>query len=126
MRGATAQLRAKMLMMSNLKPRPEWIPTGLRLEELQGALGKSGGAMAAELEINRQNWSRYKLGIRELPIWVAVELKNRYGVGLDWLYVGDLDANKSHFNEKLAALKTKPKRAISIPPNHQSKLSRGR
>ena len=85
------------------KVRPEWAVVGERLRWLEKALGLSSNRLAIELGLNRQTWSRYRLGQRGLPISLAVEMRKRWGCSLDWLYIGEEYRNEEPLRLKLEA-----------------------
>ena len=85
------------------KVHQEWAIVGERLGWLEKALGLSGNRVAIELGLNRQTWSRYQLGQRELPISLAGEMRKRWGCSLDWLYLGEEYRNEEPLRLKLEA-----------------------
>jgi transcriptional regulator with XRE-family HTH domain len=92
------------------KVHPEWAVVGERLEWLEKALGLSGNRLAIELGLNRQTWSRYRLGQRELPIALAGEMRKRWGCSLDWLYFGEEQHNREDFRKLLSEARRKAAR----------------
>ena len=62
---------------------------GRRLRVVRLGLGKSAADMCRELGTTDRAWSQWENGKRLLDILVAIRLKERYGVTLDWLYDGD-------------------------------------
>lgn len=62
---------------------------GRRVRMTRLALDKSPADMCLEMKVSRQAWSQWENGKRLFDILVAVRLKQRYGVPLDWLYAGD-------------------------------------
>jgi transcriptional regulator with XRE-family HTH domain len=83
--------------------KPEWAAVGKRLRQIEIAEGKNGNRIADELGISRQSWSKYKNGKRELPIWIAAELRKLYGVSLEWLFLDEFHRNSDEFKQRLAA-----------------------
>lgn len=69
--------------------RPERI--GHRLMLLREALGLKSAEMADLLGINRTYWSRFEGGKRAITEPVAALLDLRFGVSLDFLYLGKWD-----------------------------------
>jgi transcriptional regulator with XRE-family HTH domain len=86
---------------------PEWAVIGERLGLVEKALGLSGNRIASELGLNRQTWSRYRLGQRELPIALAGEMRKRWGCALDWLYLGEEQHNREDFRLLLSETRRK-------------------
>lgn len=62
---------------------------GRRLRVVRLGLGKSAADMCRELGTTDRAWSQWENGKRLLDVLVAVRLKERYGITLDWLYDGD-------------------------------------
>jgi len=79
------------------------LAVGARLRLLEKALGLSGTEICRELGIPDANWSAYKMGDNLLRPHIAMELKQRYGCALDWLYVGDETHNAPPFQAALVA-----------------------
>ena len=79
--------------------RPEAI--GQRLTLLREAVGKKPAEMADMLDIERTYWSRFEGGKRKLSDEVAVLLVERFGVTLDFLYLGRWDKLPLDLSEKL-------------------------
>jgi transcriptional regulator with XRE-family HTH domain len=86
---------------------PEWSVVGERLGWIERALGLSGSRIAGELGITRQRWSSYRLGLRELPISLAGEIRKRWGCALDWIYLGEEYHNAEGFKQQLAEARRK-------------------
>jgi len=74
---------AKTAMIDN----PEII--GERLQRLRLYEGLNQVRIAELLGIAQSAWSQYEKGSRRLTIDVAGQLVDRFGVTLDWLYMGD-------------------------------------
>lgn len=66
--------------------RPEKV--GRRLEMLREALGLSSSQIADSLGIQRTYWSRFETGKRVVTEEVAALLCDRFGVTMDFLYLG--------------------------------------
>ena len=62
---------------------------GRRLRVARLGLGRSAADMCRELDISEQTWSQWENGKRLLDVLVAIRLKERYSITLDWLYDGD-------------------------------------
>lgn len=65
---------------------PEHI--GHRLELLRKALGLKPSEIADALGVERTYWSRFEGGRRPLTMAIAVLLVDRFGVTLDFLFLG--------------------------------------
>lgn len=63
---------------------------GLRLAQSIAAIGKKPAEIARLLEISPQRLSNYVTGRRPLDVEVALKLSARFGITLDWLYMGDI------------------------------------
>jgi transcriptional regulator with XRE-family HTH domain len=46
-------------------------------------------AFAPTIGFSAQAWSNYEQGIRTPALSEAIELKRRFGITFDWLYLGD-------------------------------------
>jgi len=65
---------------------------GLRLTAARLAVGFDVRMhLADDLEIDRSALTKYELGQRLLPDYIAVRFCDRYGITLDWLYRGRPD-----------------------------------
>ena len=62
---------------------------GRRLRVARLGLGRSAADMCRELGTTERAWSQWENGKRLLDVLVAIRLKERYGITLDWLYDGD-------------------------------------
>jgi transcriptional regulator with XRE-family HTH domain len=105
---------------------------GKRLAEVQAVLERQGlirtaKDMADLLGVSDGALSDWKNGKNELPNGIARELRQRFGCGLDWLYVDVESTNTGDFNRDLYAVrkagiaprrgrppKTPPERPFSI------------
>ncbi len=56
-----------------------------RLKELRLAAGLNQTEIAAILEMQQNQYSRYERGERELPMHLFIRLANHYNVSLDYL-----------------------------------------
>jgi transcriptional regulator with XRE-family HTH domain len=74
---------------------------GERLRLLAKAVGLTDQEIAKRLDVGRTNWSNWRRGSILLPPAVARRLKEQYGCGFDWLYLGDQSANTARFNDQL-------------------------
>ena len=57
----------------------------LRLREIREKRGFNQGYIADALNMKQQQYSRYELGVRELPMKHYIALAEFYGVSLDYL-----------------------------------------
>lgn len=64
----------------------------LRLNALLLAKGLKDADIARMFKIKPQTWNNYTQGERPLPIPIALQLAERFGITLDWLYRGDTQA----------------------------------
>lgn len=74
---------------------------GERLTLLASAVGLTNHGIAEELGVGHTNWGNWRRGDIMLPPAYARQLKEKYGCGLDWLYLGDETSNTARFNERL-------------------------
>lgn len=77
--------------MGTIRTRPpDYLRTvGRRLRVVRLALGKSAVEMCGELDATNKAWSQWENGKNLFDVLVAVRMKERYGVTLDWIYDGD-------------------------------------
>jgi transcriptional regulator with XRE-family HTH domain len=99
---------------------PEWVAVGKRLKLIELAEGKNGNQIAADLEIDRRNWSKYKKGQREFPIPLAANLKRLCGATLEWIYLGEEADLKDPFRAKLTEARRKARAPKAKPPKNGS------
>jgi transcriptional regulator with XRE-family HTH domain len=72
------------------KPKPPSDqPVARRLREVRDALGLSQEEFARGAGIEPNTYNPWETGERPLPLRGAMLLANRYGLSLDWLYLGD-------------------------------------
>lgn len=62
-----------------------------RVRDLREDNDKTQKEVAAHLNMQLTVYQRYERGERELPLWVAIELANYYGVSLDYLVGREFD-----------------------------------
>jgi transcriptional regulator with XRE-family HTH domain len=75
---------------------------GSRLRKLRKSLGLTQTDLAEKLGITQSAWTQYETGTRKISIEVAAVVSRRFGVTLDWIYLGD----PSGLPMRLAALLT--------------------
>lgn len=63
---------------------------GVRLAQSIVAIGKKPADIARLFQISQQRLSNYINGSRPLDIEIAMKLSARFGITLDWLYLGDI------------------------------------
>lgn len=56
-----------------------------RLAEIRREKGLSQRAVAAQLGIPQQQYSRYEKGVNEIPLRHVITLCRYYGISSDWL-----------------------------------------
>ncbi|MBC8584599.1 helix-turn-helix domain-containing protein [Youxingia wuxianensis] len=56
-----------------------------RLEDLRIDQDKTQQAIAEVLHMNREVYRRYEKGIRELPLWAAIQLADYYHTSIDYI-----------------------------------------
>lgn len=63
---------------------------GIRLRALRMALNKTAAAMCEELDgISTSRWSNWERGRAAIDLNVAIAIKAKYGVPLDFIFAGD-------------------------------------
>lgn len=62
---------------------------GARLRKLRKTLGLTQTDLAEKLGITQSAWTQYETGARKISVEVAAVVSRRYGVTLDWIYLGD-------------------------------------
>jgi transcriptional regulator with XRE-family HTH domain len=72
------------------KPSHQAVTTGTRLRWAREQLEPSVAAIANVFAVSPGQWVRYEDGTDALPLTVAVEVAQRFGVTLDYLYRGIL------------------------------------
>lgn len=60
-----------------------------RLTHIREAVGLSAADLCRALKIQQNRWSQYESGERRITLDVAARLVKRYGVTLDYIYLGD-------------------------------------
>lgn len=89
--------------------RPERV--GPRITALRDALGLSKAQFADSIELNRSTQTKVEAGKEGLDISKAISISTVYGVGLDFIYRGELSDLPLELRQKvivnLASLSTK-------------------
>lgn len=60
-----------------------------RIEALRTALDMNGSQFAAAIGVTQPALSNYEAALRRPDLDVAIKIRARTGVTLDWLYLGD-------------------------------------
>lgn len=60
-----------------------------RLSSIRKATKLSQAAFGAELGLSDRAYKNYELGIRELPLAVALSISDKFDVNIAWLLTGD-------------------------------------
>jgi len=60
-----------------------------RLSAIRKATGLSQAAFGAEFGLSDRAYKNYELGIRELPLAVALGIADKYDVNIAWLLTGE-------------------------------------
>ena len=74
---------------------------GRRLTALRDMLGLTRAEMADRNGIDRPNYGRFESGARMLPLEIGYRLCKRYGVTMDWLYMGRSETLSIAMSERL-------------------------
>lgn len=74
-----------------------------RLIALRNALGVNDATICRNIDVAANRWSQYldPHGKRTITLDVAVRLRKRYGVPLDWIYLGDESGLPRGLSERL-------------------------
>lgn len=72
--------------------RNPYIDVGARLRGLRESLGYSQKEMADRHGIQRTQWNNWELGVRRISLDQAQRLCAVYGLTLDFIYLGRVDA----------------------------------
>lgn len=60
-----------------------------RLSLIRKSTGMSQAAFGAEFGLSDRAYKNYELGIRELPLSVALDISEKHNVNIAWLLTGD-------------------------------------
>ena len=77
---------------------------GRRLLKTREALGLSQAEFCRQIGVQRNLYNPFEKGRRRITIDVATEIRDRYGISLDWIYCGDQRALPSDLYQKLASI----------------------
>lgn len=63
---------------------------GRRLELTRRALGfKTQVEFCKAIKIDKTVWNPFETGVRRITLTVALKIRHRFAVPLDWIYCGD-------------------------------------
>ncbi len=75
---------------------------GRRLIETREALGFSGQVdFCREIDVEKNVYNPFEKGRRRITVDVAIKIRRRFGIPLDWTYCGDSTALPAHIYRKL-------------------------
>ena len=74
---------------------------GARLGRIRRAFQMEKAQIADLLEIDRPHWSRFENGVRAIPYDKASRLVDRFGVSLDFIYLGRFAGMDFEVTERL-------------------------
>ena len=77
---------------------------GRRLVKTREALRLSQAEFCRQIGVERNLYNPFEKGRRRITIDVAMKIRDRYGVTLDWIYAGDPHALPSDLYQKLASI----------------------
>lgn len=75
-------------MSENQKELIDPVAIGARLAQMRTALGANQKMLSELVGCVPSSWHNYERGKQLLPVQYAALLSERYGVPLDWLYLG--------------------------------------
>jgi transcriptional regulator with XRE-family HTH domain len=76
---------------------------GRRLLRTRQALKLSQAEFCRQIDVERNLYNPFEKGRRRITIDVAMKIRDRYGVTLDWIYAGDPHALPSGLYHQLVA-----------------------
>jgi transcriptional regulator with XRE-family HTH domain len=76
---------------------------GRRLLRTRAALKLSQAEFCRQIGVERNLYNPFEKGRRRITIGVAMKIRGRYGVTLDWIYAGDPYALPSDLYHQLVA-----------------------
>lgn len=90
--------------MKKLKD-PAWrLEVGSRLLQGINAAGKKPSEIARLFGISQARLSNYIRGVRPLDIELAMFLSKRFGIKLEWLYMGDIGSLRFDLAQKITPI----------------------
>jgi transcriptional regulator with XRE-family HTH domain len=95
--------------MNRKRINPESLPEiARRLRVLREALGyETQGQMAAELGMTSNSWNNYERGFSRINLDAGLAIQRRWGVPLDWLYIGSTAMLPAHLAEKIRRIESR-------------------
>ena len=79
---------ASMVCMSETERLRPYAATGRRMKQLRALYRESQEQLAADLHCKQPTYSGYESGSRQLTVEHAIQLRTRWNVTLDYLYLG--------------------------------------
>jgi transcriptional regulator with XRE-family HTH domain len=83
------------------RPSDQMMAVGQRLRVTREALGMTQAELAAELNISASAITNWEAGIRLADVLAMGRLVERFGVTLDWIYLGDMSGLRHSLATKL-------------------------
>jgi transcriptional regulator with XRE-family HTH domain len=68
------------------RPFPQY---GKRLSAMRQALGLSQAELCRAIGVSANRWNQYEKGERKITVEIAIKLQRKFGITLDWVYLGD-------------------------------------
>jgi transcriptional regulator with XRE-family HTH domain len=101
--------------MNRKRINPESLPEiAHRLTILREALGyRTQGEMAAVLGMTAGSWSNYERGFSRINIDAALLLQRRFGIPLDYVYIGLTAMLPSHLAAKIREIESRDDESVS-------------
>lgn len=84
---------------------------GIRLQQSLIAIGKKPAEIARNFGVSQQRLSNYMTGARPLDIDLAMKLSARFGITLDWLYMGDMKSLPYELAQRIVPIGEENRRA---------------
>lgn len=78
-------------------------PIARRLVRTREALGLSQIAFCGQIGVEKNVYNPFEKGHRRITLDVALKIRARFGVSLDWIYCGDVAHLPVELYQKLAA-----------------------
>jgi len=73
-----------------------------RLVRTREALGLSQAVFCTQIGVERNVYNPFEKGHRRITLDVALKIRGRFGVSLDWVYCGDISHLSVELYQKLA------------------------
>jgi transcriptional regulator with XRE-family HTH domain len=81
-----------------------------RLLKTREALGLSQAEFCRQIAVERNLYNPFEKGRRRIPVDVALRVKRRFNISLDWIYAGDPSQLSTELYGKLAPPSDRPDR----------------